>query len=185
MMLQSRAYIEKYKVTVREPGWERAAMFWEEFATSQEAEEFIKDIAPTYPEGTLLFVTAIWGGSPRWAPHGMTSRKAFIVNEYGEAVRRKGGWVPEGAIAREWIKEPLEVPPKPEEPEISRGYGPRERLRLWALLRQLGLREADDIRKFEEEQAEYERKAIRSWFRPAELGGAEQVLRKMLGKENA
>ena len=192
-MSWAKASIESYKITVREPGWETASILWEKFSEAAKAEEFIKEIAPTYPEGTLLWVTAIWTGHPRWAPSGMTTRKSFVVNSFGEATPRKSKWVPEGTIAREWVKElpEIEIPPEPEEPKISIGYSEGEKVNLRQLLRVLGAREEDEElssyrwRKEEVEARKQQAEEFpkRDYFKPEELRNAKDILRKILGEE--
>lgn len=191
MSVRKKVGIDKYKVTVREPSWERATMLWEEFSDASGAEDFIKDIASTYPEGTLLWVTAIWSGTPSWAPRGMTTRKSFAVNGYGEAVRRKAKWVPDGMVAREWIGGPpeVEIPPEPIEPEISRGLGEEERRRLEEMLSRIAPEEAAQLSYYdmlvEERGAKIEQAeefSTRDYFRPEELRSTKETLRKILGE---
>ena len=107
----------KYKVSVREPTWAEWTQLWEEFDSIPEAEGFIRDISYTYPEGTLLYITGIWSGTSR-NPTGKFTRKAFIVDEYGQLRSMPRKWIPSGKIPREWIRETVEFP-EPSKPEIS------------------------------------------------------------------
>lgn len=124
-MSWTKAYIKEYKITVREPNWEDSTMLWESFSTSKEAEEFLREVAPTYPEGTVLFITAIWGGKARWASSGMTVYKSYIVNEYGEPVKRARKWIPNKRIPIEWVKKAPELE-EPKEPDIVEVENPYE-----------------------------------------------------------
>jgi len=189
--MRSKSYVSHYKVTVREPGWERATMFWEEFGSVVEAEKYLRDMAPTFPEGTIFWITNIWSDTPAWAPRGLTTRKSFVVNEYGEAVKRKGKWVPEGMVAKEWLKSPPEIviPPEPVEPEIVKGLDDTQRDRLLDILIELNPEEASKARIYKLRRKEYEiglRRLEdyprRDWFRPSELGGVQETLGKILGE---
>ena len=104
-MVVEKAKTIVYKITVREPSWETAAMMWDTFDSVSGAEEFIRGISSTYPEGTLLFITGVWVKGTRWNPSGRFVRKAFMVDEYGGVVSRKRKWVPEGKMPVEWIKD--------------------------------------------------------------------------------
>ncbi len=172
-MSWTKSGVSHYKVTIREPGWERSTMLWEKFSTSKEAEDYIKEMAGTFPEDTMFWVTSIWSKPTRWAPQGMTSRKSFIVNEYGEAVPRKGKWIPEGMVPREWVKRFPEVPPEPEEPEIIKGLTGEETSNLRRLLSRMGgVEEDQEISEYTRELERRERfKDVGDWpyYKPEDL----------------
>lgn len=84
-----------YKVLVREPG-ENLGHTIERVKHIQEGRDLIKDMASTYPEDTLLYIQSASGQG------GL--KETYLVNEWGEAVRRFGrGWIPHGGIPIERV----------------------------------------------------------------------------------
>ena len=103
-----------YRISVREPSWEKWTMLWYVFDFQEDADNYIKEIAPTYPEGTLLFITGIWPYPPKGGSDFFT-RKAYIVDEWGHLKSMPRKWIRSGRIPREWLDAPPEYP-KPEAP---------------------------------------------------------------------
>ena len=124
-----------YKIVVRQPDWESSSTLWDKFEDPRDAEDFVKEAAITYPEGTIFWIARYFVGS-RGGP---TTFKSFVVNQYGEAVKRKRKWVPDRAVPFEWLKE---LPEEPEDPtSLVEGYetsSEEEKFKIRYLIKKLG-----------------------------------------------
>ena len=112
--MKEQGHVE-YRISIREPHWEDWTMLWETFEDSKDAEVMIKELAPTYPEGTLLFITGIWP-YPSSKVGQMFTRKAFIVNEYGEASSMPRRWISKRMVPKQWVSSKTIIK-EPERPE--------------------------------------------------------------------
>jgi len=104
-----------YRISIREPHWEKWTMLWDIFEIQKDAEDFIKEISSTYPEGTLLFITGVWPYTSK-GQHPYFTRKAFIVDEYGEAKPMPRKWITEKEVPAGWVKGiEITIPEAPQE----------------------------------------------------------------------
>lgn len=87
-----------YRVLVREPG-ESQGHAIELIRHIWEGRDFISEVAPTYPEGTLLYITSGTGRG-----HGGL-KETYVVDEWGEAIKRGygRGWIPHGGSPVEGV----------------------------------------------------------------------------------
>ncbi len=85
-----------HKVAVRKPTELTSSELYERFNSLQEAEDFVREVALTYPKGTLFFIKTADTDLPR---------RSYVVNERGKAVRRRTRWVPDYAEPLEWHPE--------------------------------------------------------------------------------
>lgn len=154
----------KYRISVREPHWEEWTMLWDVFEEQGDAEAFIKDIAQTYPEGTLLFITGVWPYAPKYSSSYFT-RKAFIVDEYGGVRSMPRRWIGKGLIPKQWVRSNIEFiePTSPRRvlPPWSdinlEELSPWEQDRVMRFTREIDPEGRKEHERYTAEQAKYER----------------------------
>lgn len=156
----------KYKIVIREPTWSNSVSLWEVFESLADAEIFLKDIGSTYPENTLVFIVSVFSRDNL-----PTTRKSFVVNEYGDLVPRRRKWVPDKYIPIEQIKSLSEVE-IPEDPRsLVEGYSHLnswETSRVETMIEGLGL-EAD-TRAYDR----YKRGKEVGYFKPEDIKRGEK-----------
>ena len=148
-----------YTVAIREPSWSNAVRMWDRFTSIGEAEDYLKDLASTYPEGTLVFIISNRSYGEKNKARYWNTAKSWVVDEYGQLAKRQRRWVPDESVPVEWIKE------LPKEPESIATYLEKfeepEKFRAETIIGRMGLGEGEKL--------QYEDRLKKGWFRPSEL----------------